>query len=155
MLAKAGEGDRAIKVKMVSWVIDQLSFFLNFFWLLFINSPSTCSLGNGKLEKRTEDKTKEDTHPWLSILWIHIYIYIDVYTLIICAQSQSFALVKIINSCKERRYTILRKYVTDRDLAIKTNNQIYIQSKKGAPMSTKATKENAGYITPYEAESAK
>jgi len=35
MLAKAGEGDRAIKVKMVSWVIDQFFVLSDFFLVAF------------------------------------------------------------------------------------------------------------------------
>ena len=87
MLAKAGEGDRAIKVKMVSWVIDQFFVLSGCFLLLFINSPSTCSLENGKLEKPTEDETKILTFGCL--FCGYIYIYINVSTLIhYVAQSQ-------------------------------------------------------------------
>jgi len=84
MLAKAGEGDRAIKVKMVSWVIDQFFVLSDFFFLVafffYINSPSTCSLENGKLGKPTEDETKILTFGCL--FCGYIYIYINVSTLI-------------------------------------------------------------------------
>jgi len=76
MLAKAGEGDRAIKVKMVSWGIDQFSFFLICFWLFSITSPSTYSQENGKLEKPTEDETKILTLVSTLCIHIHIHMYI-------------------------------------------------------------------------------
>ena len=59
MLAKAGEGDRAIKTKMVrfSLVLNYIfSKILPFFFLL--PSPSICSQGNAK-----QGKHKEDDHP--------------------------------------------------------------------------------------------
>jgi len=56
MLAKAGEGDRAIKTKMVrfSLVLNYILSCISPFFFLY-TSPSICSQGNAKQGKHKED----------------------------------------------------------------------------------------------------